>query len=314
VQNEILQLLASDVLRRILADVQQSNYYSIMLDETSDCSRHEQLAVCLRYCDAQLDIREVFTGFHDLVKQDAMRLFSITKNILTRYNLDINRCRGQCFDGAANVAGALNGLQAKVREIESRAVFVHCAAHSINLVTQDAISCIPAYRDALAMFGGLIYFVRDSLKRLRWFESLQQGDANGLRPYCPTRWILRESALTSALANYAELLTFMDEVSASDKSDAGAKAAGFMNQMSSFHAYFNPVSLQKIFTAIGTVNTAKQATSHAASMCTSVQLERIIAELQKLVCRIMGGNNQGSRETWFRRTYTAKSSQSSKRL
>jgi len=54
VQNEILQLLANDVLRRVLADVREARYYAVMIDETSDCSRHEQLVLCPRFCDSQL--------------------------------------------------------------------------------------------------------------------------------------------------------------------------------------------------------------------------------------------------------------------
>ena len=174
IQNEILQLLSDDVLRRIISEIRQAQYYSLMIDETMDCSRHEQLVICFRYCDSQLEIHELFTGFHELEHQDAETLFKIVNDILLRFNVDLNNCSGQCYDGAANVAGSLNGLQSRIREAEPRAMFVHCTAHSINLVVQDAVASVPAYRDILSMFGALINFVRDSPKRLRWFESLQR--------------------------------------------------------------------------------------------------------------------------------------------
>lgn len=47
-QNELLKLMASDVTRRILDRVKEQKYYTIMLDETSDSSNHEQLVICLR--------------------------------------------------------------------------------------------------------------------------------------------------------------------------------------------------------------------------------------------------------------------------
>ena len=103
--------------------------------------------------------------------------------------------------------------------------------------------------------------MRDSPRRLRCFERLQQTDANALRPYCPTRWVLRESALTSVMHNYSELWEFMNEVSEIEKSEAGAKAAGFANQLSKFQTYFTLASLLQLFTAIGTVNQALQAAS-----------------------------------------------------
>ena len=150
----------------------------------------------------------------------------------------------------------MNGLQANIREVESRALFVHCAAHTLNLVVQDAVGSVSSNRDILSMIGTMIAFVRDSPKRLRCFERLQQAKANALRPYCPTRWVLRESALTSVLKNYSELWEFMSELSIIAKSDAGAKAAGFANEMEKFHSYFVMASLLQIFTAIGTANHA----------------------------------------------------------
>jgi len=261
IQNEILHQLSDSVLHDLIIGIKAADYYSIMIDETADCSQHEQLVICFRYCDNELQIHEVFTGFYELAHQDAATLFTIVRDVLCRFNLDIHRCRGQCFDGAANVAGSLNGVQAKLRDVESRALFVHCASHSINLIVQDSVSSIPAYRDAFNTFGTLIAFVRDSPKRLHIFESLQHTDAKALRPFCPTRWVLRESALTVVKVNYLELWRFLDEISASDKTDAGAKAAGFSSQLSKFSTYFNLATLVHIFNTLGTVNQAMQASN-----------------------------------------------------
>lgn len=99
----------------------------------------------------------------------------------------------------------------------------------------ETVATVPSYRDALNTFETLITLVRDSPKRLRLFESMQHADANALRPFCPTRWVLRQSALTSIKLNYLEVWRFLDETSASDNSDAGAKAAGFSTQLSKFN-------------------------------------------------------------------------------
>lgn len=261
IQNEILQILANRVLDRILYEVTTAQWYSIMVDETSDCSRKEQLVFCFRICDAQLQVHELFVGFRELAQQDAETLFTTVKQVLENSNVNFSNCRGQCFDGAANVAGHLNGLQAKIRDAEPRAIYVHCSAHSLNLVVQDAVANVSCYRDSLSMFGSIITFVRDSPKRLRQFEKLQADDANALRPFCPTRWVLRESALTSVVQNYTELITFMNQVSRDDRGEAGAKAAGFSNQLMKFHTYFCLASLSKLFTYIGTVNQALQSSS-----------------------------------------------------
>jgi Domain of unknown function (DUF4371)/hAT family C-terminal dimerisation region len=278
IQNEILQLMADNILRQLLADVRDAQYFALMVDETTDSSRHEQLVFCIRYCDQKLDTHELFMGFYELEQQDANTLLKVVTDVLLRFNLRESNCRGQCYDGAANVAGALNGLQSKIRRTENRAIYVHCAAHSLNLCVQDAIAAISAYRDALNQFGTLINFVRDSPKRLRWFEKLQHNDATTLRPYCPTRWVLRENALSSVIANYVELWQFMEDLGQSDKSDIGAKATGFASQLSRFQTYFHLKSLHKVFSAVGTVNQAMQSSTLHLQ-----QASRMISDLKELL-------------------------------
>jgi len=48
------------------------------------------------------------------------------------------------------------------------------------------------------------------------------------------------------LINYNELMTFTEEVNAEDKGNAGAKSAGFANQMYKFELYFSLLPLKKV--------------------------------------------------------------------
>jgi len=131
IQNEMLNILADRVLDRILLEVTTAQWYSIMVDETTDCSRNEQMVFCFRICDAQLQVYELFVGFRELEQQDSETLFATVKRLLEKYNVNISNCRGQCFDGAANVAGHLNGLQAKIRDVEPRAMYTYTAQHTV---------------------------------------------------------------------------------------------------------------------------------------------------------------------------------------
>lgn len=58
------------------------------------------------------------------------------------------------------------------------------------------------------MFCLNITFVRDLSKRLWQLEKLESDDANVLTPFCPTRWILRKSGLTSVEENLERLGIF----------------------------------------------------------------------------------------------------------
>ncbi|CAF2081407.1 unnamed protein product, partial [Rotaria magnacalcarata] len=134
--NELLEMIASEIIRVITAKIKKVKYFSIMLDETSDISVSEQVSLCVRSVDREtFQIEEYFLGFYVTDKTDSKTLFKGVCDMLTRLDLPINDLRGQCFYGASNVSGVYNGLQAKIRGIESRALFVHCQGHLLNFVT-----------------------------------------------------------------------------------------------------------------------------------------------------------------------------------
>ena len=42
-------------------------------------------------------------------------------------------CRGQCFDGAGNMAGKCKGAAARISKDHPLAIYTHCASHRLNL-------------------------------------------------------------------------------------------------------------------------------------------------------------------------------------
>lgn len=48
-------------------------------------------------------------------------------------------CRGQSYDNVFNMSGNYNGLNEKIIEINKYAIFVPCAAHSLDLVSKNEI-------------------------------------------------------------------------------------------------------------------------------------------------------------------------------
>ena len=67
-------------------------------------------------------------------------LFETLCAVLRFHRIDVTNLRGQCYDGASNVAGIWTGLQARIKEISLSALFVHCYAHVLNLVIVDAMT------------------------------------------------------------------------------------------------------------------------------------------------------------------------------
>ncbi len=116
------------------------------MDETTDISCRAQLSVIVRYVDSAGKIQERFIGFFDVSGvRDAQSVFDVLNENMQGYNFK-DKLVAQTYDGAAVMASALNGLQAKVKAIAPSAMFVHCYAHRLNLVLSQGAKCLPECR------------------------------------------------------------------------------------------------------------------------------------------------------------------------
>lgn len=241
IQNEIIDLLGKSVLRKVLASIKKTEHFSIMVDETSDSSIHEQVSFCIRTVDDSLIINEDFIGLYETPNTESQTLFSILKDVFARLDLSMDNLRGQCYDGASNMRGKFKGLKKLVLDIQPKARYVHCTAHSLNLAVVDSLRHLTSMRDIMALAKDLINTVRESNKRMGLFRSIRCESANdqaGLRPLCPTRWTMRASSILRILKNFEELLEFFETFSAEDKTEAGYKCAGYLESMLQFKTYF----------------------------------------------------------------------------
>lgn len=281
IMNEMLEMLFHHILRQLLLEIRANTYFSILLDETTDFSRNEQVSFCIRCVDPNLEVHEFFLGFYNTSSTTGKTLFDIVQDIFMRYQLEFCNLRGQAYDGAGNVSGKYSGLQKRVREKEERAVFVHCPAHCLNLVIQDCMKDINIARDGINLVGNLISFVRDSPKRLAWFHSFKTSDSISLRPLCPTRWTMRHTSLESIIRNYKELLQFLEEVSDTEKDEIGSKASGLKRQLEAADTYIIISLVSIILSHVEATNNVLQTRSLRFSECSSY-----IYQLQSTLCNL----------------------------
>ncbi|XP_023246981.1 zinc finger MYM-type protein 1-like [Copidosoma floridanum] len=258
-QNEILELMASTVLSKIMDEIRAVEYFLLSLDETSDVSRSEQVSICLRIVSDDLSAKKYFIGSFSTKNTSAETLFDLVKKILMRYDLPISKLRGQCYDGASNVSGKIFGLQSQIRQEEPQALFVHCNAHNPNLVVQDSVEKILFARKFIRTLKNLINFVRDSTKHIAQFKDLQieaekENDSSlpSLAAYCPTRWVVRIKSLKTVKENYAPLMQFFYDRSIDREVDSSisAKASGFFNYMGSFEYSLLPVEVEVLLVIV----------------------------------------------------------------
>ncbi|KAJ8873938.1 hypothetical protein PR048_024776 [Dryococelus australis] len=84
------------------------------------------------------DAFEDFTGLYETSSTMGDTLAAISEDVLLR--LPIEDCRGHCYDGAKNMSSHMKGTQAEICSKNSRAIYIHCFSHSLNLALRHASS------------------------------------------------------------------------------------------------------------------------------------------------------------------------------
>ncbi|CAH2220847.1 zinc finger MYM-type 1-like [Pelobates cultripes] len=206
IQNEIINLMAKQVIEDILQRCRNAKYFSIILDCTPDISHNEQMSFTIRFLEdisGNFQVKEHFLGFNKVEDTTGKGLSDFLLEFLSGKNLDIDNCRGQGYDNGANMAGKNNGVQSKILNINPRAVFVPCGCHCLNLVIGDAVrSC----KESMLLFGiiqRLYVLFSGSVKRWKILSDHVSGLT--LKPLCTTRWECRINCLKPLRHNLSEI-------------------------------------------------------------------------------------------------------------
>ncbi|XP_074327092.1 uncharacterized protein LOC141665033 [Apium graveolens] len=137
VQKDILHILATKVINKIRDELGDSKY-CILVDKTIDASHKEQMAIVLWFVDVHGFIHEHFFDIVNVADTISLTIKKKISDVLTRNNLSIHNMRGQGYDGASNMQGAFNGLQALFLKDCPYAYYVHCFAHRLQLALVGA--------------------------------------------------------------------------------------------------------------------------------------------------------------------------------
>ena len=219
VQNELLQLMSAQVLRDLIRDI-GNNYFSIICDEYTDISNKEQLTVCLRWVDDDINAYEDFLGFYKIPDISANTITSVIKDSLLRLSLSLERCRGQYFDGASNMLGKKCGVAKQIQDIQPQAFPTHCHAYSLRLGVKDTVKACKILSDTMDTSKEIITLIKYSPKRETMLgdekDNIEGEDDDehkdpGVVTFWPTRWTVTAKCYKRILDNYETLLKVWDK-------------------------------------------------------------------------------------------------------
>ena len=162
--NEIITICGNTVLRQLLQEIHAADWFSLIADEATDISHNEQICIAIRWVDSNYTIHEAALGLVQLPDTKAATLFSTIKDVLIRCSLPITHCIGQAYDGASNMSGVRNGVQALMKKESDLCLYVHCFAHSLNLCIQEVTRKCELLRNCMEFILQLVQLIKFSPK------------------------------------------------------------------------------------------------------------------------------------------------------
>ena len=132
----IIAIMANQVIRDLVLEI-RGDFFSIICDEFTDNSNKEQLTICIRWVDKELEAHEDFLGFYNVPNMGAGTIVSAIKDVLLKLQLSLVNCRGQCYGGASNMMGHKTGVAKRIQDLQPKAHPTHCHGHSLNLSVKD---------------------------------------------------------------------------------------------------------------------------------------------------------------------------------
>ncbi|KAF3849575.1 hypothetical protein F7725_019294, partial [Dissostichus mawsoni] len=198
-------------------------------------------------------------------------------------NIPIERLKGYCFDGASNMSGRFSGVQARLKEVCTDSLFVHCANHSLDLVLQEVGREVSLVAETLNFVQGIATVIRESSKRKELYVSMFGcDDVVNILAICPTRWCVRTIAMKRVCSSYTELQKTL-KILKDDKSvrgDARAKIGGLYKQSLKGRTLFGLLCCEALFEpceAVAKNLQSNNASARGALECTHLLRERIVA-------------------------------------
>lgn len=131
--------LAESVEENIQDEMKNSDYISIICDESCDIANFKQLIIYFMFMSKDGDSRTVLADICNIDDRKADTIVDAIMALVNKRGININNIVGIGTDGAAVMTGCKNGVAVKLKN--SGALYlmqIHCAAHSF---TSSITSC-----------------------------------------------------------------------------------------------------------------------------------------------------------------------------
>ena len=215
--------------------------WALIADTTPDISHHWQLSICARIVNRNDKCSEHLLSCKRAYGTKAMQLYNLISETLIAKGVSFDKLVAQTYDRTSNMSGCYNGLQAIIKEkVGDHVAFVHCYAHTLNLVLSDSASvAVPV----ISLFNDLeaLYVLFSKTQRIHDLFEATQRERNlkvlSLKRLNTVRSHSRELCLKVLLSRCDCILSVLDTVALHFSNDGNQRktSTGLLTQLQTKH-------------------------------------------------------------------------------
>lgn len=194
---------------KMISENMRNNWYSLIIDETTDISTAKCLAIVARFYRGE-KIQDNFLGLIEIQELTAQALFDSVCGFLTKNNIPVQKMIGFAADNASVMSGNRAGVAKKFEELLPDIFILGCVCHSLALCSSAACAKLPSSVESLAR-DIISYFSRSS-KRLMGLKEHQifcDIKPHKLLKLSQTRWLSLQAVVNRILEQWQPLVHFL---------------------------------------------------------------------------------------------------------
>jgi len=263
------------IVERIVSTIKLEQKASIIFDSTQDFSKKEASVLLVRHIESDSNGRcgpvervlEVFTTGETSGAVLKEEVFAVLRKV----GFDTDWIVGQCYDGAGNMRGRYAGLATLIQKDCSKAIYIWCHAHRINLVMNSVMSCCTHIKNTLGILEELHSFMNGH-RRNAVFQEAQEGKKMQLKRVSTTRWNSTEAAVDTVMSRYTEILHTLDQLSdpSCNDSETVTAAVGMKKRLKDIRVIMSMETLKIVYRIIGPVSRQLQGISTDLALAASL--------------------------------------------
>lgn len=295
-QNEIIKCCKNFITDKIIEEVNENKYFSIIFDETTDVNYISQMSLVLRYVYKGI-VKENFIAFincHDYAfssdktnqglndehNEDNLGLNMLEPkltgdiigetvvSILKDLNLNCMNCVGVATDGCTVMMSTIRGAVQKVQSYAPHAIHCPCSNHTLNLSISKS-SSVQAIRNSVGLMKEVFSFFNMSSKRNYVLLTVLKGKPR-LRGLCETRWVERHDSIIIFQSSLSYILDALTAISSWQEHDSSSKARTLLTAICTCEFMVSIYSLASLLSVTIAVSKILQCASADISNSTKV--------------------------------------------